>query len=90
MLSEMIKEIEKRIKVIGGRFLARSTPEAVLPSSSTMPTVAPSATSVDDDLFEALIALKALLQMCQVGRSLRRRGKREKLRKRWEGSLTLL
>jgi len=44
------------------RSLARSTSEAVLPELSTKATIAQSATTVDDALFEAPIALKALLR----------------------------
>ena len=52
--------MEKQKKVIEGKLLARSTPEAVLPESNVRGTVTSFATSINNVLLMALITLKVL------------------------------
>jgi len=79
VLRERIKEMEKRLKEMEGRFLERSKPEAVFPELSTKNTVAHSATTVDDALFEALIAPKALLRNVPSWAQVTAKGKKRKV-----------
>jgi len=61
VLRDRIKEMEGRMRDMERWMLMRYTPEPFLPKLSVRATVAPSATTVDDALFKAPIALKALL-----------------------------
>jgi len=66
VLRGRIKGREERIRRMKRELLARSTPEVVLPESSTKATVAPSANTVEDAFFEALITPKALLSYALI------------------------
>jgi len=78
-LRQRIKEMEKRMKEMEERFVARSTREAVLPKSSTRATVAPSATTVDNLLFETPIAPNALLRNVPSWAQVAAKGKKRKV-----------
>jgi len=71
--------MERRMKEMEGQLLTRSSPEAVLPELCMRATVAPSVTTIDDALFEAPIAVQALLHNMPSWAQVPVKGKKRKI-----------